>query len=1065
MGVLQQKLKVSVNVRLVNKNDRNDKMAHKEGWDSYEFTPDELAYAIHQGFAYSVQVAGGIRNQDNFVASDIASVDIDGSRTIDDALNDPFCQQHLTILYPTKSHTQEKHRFRLIFALPRTITDPLEQKAINRALSLRLAGDPSATDAVRIYYGSDLTEPSVFDRGITTEVLDELIAQGKSAPKSDSSSDGSKNASARSQRLVNKDQLVRMPGGQTVALGAIKTKTSIHCPYHHDESPSAFVSFNSRGSQFLHCAVCKTTWWSDHDSNDYDFDSFDKAIMAFKGDMYANTSRSLLFPDADVLPPKRGVLETKIPHVTVHRESNEYFVLDELHNGITFIKSPKGSGKTSSLPSVLAPLAKRGMTLEVFEENYDDEGPPQSLDTDFSILLIGHRRALIRDLCERLDLRCYLDDKDYNYQENHLRMKQYGVCLDSLWKVGRKEYDLVIIDESEQVLSHFLAETLQNREALFSVFHQLLRTAKHVIVLDADLSWISYKTISKLGNAGHASKQDKLPRKHVHVYYNKPEPEPKEIFVFRSKDHLLADFEQQVSAGRRIFLTSNSKAKVDQISQLLEEKHKGVKYLPITSNNSTTDDIQDFIVNIKTRILDYQVVLTSPSLGTGVDITLEGDDVKIDLVYGFFENLINTHFDIDQQIRRVRHPGEVRVWVSPRRFDFETELDAVRNDIKDDENALLTFSWESNLLELATLVTSAQRASKNRLQQNFIEYKKSLGWTPRIVDINQDLVKEGKESFAFGKRIWTEHYAEQLVNAAPMIQGEYLRIEECLEDAEEISEEQMLSFERATLEGFYRAHIDRDLIKLDKQRRFRACVRNYEVIAQRMTDSRLDGELGSTEEERRRKRQVLPMRREIPWLLNALLSETPLYKDHQFDSSAIYSTGDLAGFVKITKQFKKEILNLLELQVPKDLDEKPVSFLRKILATTGIRQNKVKKKRKNNDVTYFYSLDDDSLQLLNTILKRREQQPDRWAFLHELHHLDGALYKREYHSVIGKGGIQKYDVSFLVPRTKGKSVRLKRTDRIGKRYGFDPYLGRQFDESNQRMEERFSLRKEKQKKK
>ena len=41
-------------------------------------------------------------------------------------LEDEIVRDHLTILYTTPSHTSERHRFRLIFALPRTIESAIE---------------------------------------------------------------------------------------------------------------------------------------------------------------------------------------------------------------------------------------------------------------------------------------------------------------------------------------------------------------------------------------------------------------------------------------------------------------------------------------------------------------------------------------------------------------------------------------------------------------------------------------------------------------------------------------------------------------------------------------------------------------------------------------------------------------------------------------------------------------------------------------------------------------------------------------------------------------------------
>ena len=93
--------------------------------------------------------------------------------------------------------------------------------------------------------------------------------------------------------------------------------------------------------------------------------------------------------------------------------------------------------------------------------------------------------ALIRQSCERLGLECYLDIKG-RLDRTHL-----GICLDSLQRLTGPErlttFKTIVIDESEQVLSHFLSDTMdrENRQAIYVIFKTLLRRAKRVVALDA----------------------------------------------------------------------------------------------------------------------------------------------------------------------------------------------------------------------------------------------------------------------------------------------------------------------------------------------------------------------------------------------------------------------------------------------------------------------------------------------------------------------------------------------------------------------------------------------------
>ncbi len=100
----------------------------------------------------------------------------------------------------------------------------------------------------------------------------------------------------------------------------------------------------------------------------------------------------------------------------VHLSNEQKFSIQKIYDGITFIKSPKGSGKTTMLPIIMQPLTFEGygheLDLSYIEENEDIDGKPlfRSTETEFSVLLIGHRQALISELCHRIGLICYLDD-------------------------------------------------------------------------------------------------------------------------------------------------------------------------------------------------------------------------------------------------------------------------------------------------------------------------------------------------------------------------------------------------------------------------------------------------------------------------------------------------------------------------------------------------------------------------------------------------------------------------------------------------------------------------------
>jgi hypothetical protein len=163
-----------------------------------------------------------------------------------------------------------------------------------------------------------------------------------------------------------------------------------------------------------------------------------------------------------------------------------------------------------------------------------------------------------------------------------------------------------------------------------------------------------------------------------------------------------------------------------------------VGLIVITSDTVVREDVQDFIANVKTKALEYDVIITSPSLGTGVDISFPDKARLIDTVYGFFEAQVTTHLECDQQLARVRNPGAVKVWLNSRRFNYETNKDVIRRDLLRQglyKNLLKGYSEggepqydeEDEFLLMAVLIVAERRASMNNLRRNFIKHKKRQG--------------------------------------------------------------------------------------------------------------------------------------------------------------------------------------------------------------------------------------------------------------------------------------------------------------------------------------------------
>jgi hypothetical protein len=987
-------LKLSVNPTLIDKT-----IPGSHGFESSEFSIEDLAEAVQLGCAFSYQFLGDIRRSVNFKATDILAIDIDAGMTLDEAMGNDIVKRYASLIYTTASHSPDRHRFRLVFALPRTITDGKELRAATRSLARRLGGDMSAIDPARVFYGSTNCKYEICGSEISTEFLTDLIADGKAVLVSDLAAHNDLTSATRSKQKVERDLVLTASNGAMSKISSFQSKETVYCPFHQDKTASAFVAINDKGSTYLYCSTCGLTRWMENKQDQLpDFNEFVNTLRELKNNPPKKIESELISLEKFIASPiSRQSDNVKFSY-------DKFFKLDDIQPGLSFIRSPKGSGKTTYLGKALQKdiYTAGDTTLESFENNSEPDGSTPFF-TNKRVLLIGHRQALIRDLCKRLGLNCYLDDPN-NRGDVIENMRRYGVCLDSLIKVCDQTYDVIIIDEVEQVLAHFLSDTIGSaRYPIFEEFTRLIQNAKSVVALDADLGWTSFNTITALKSEFLNGKNGAVP---VHIYINDFKNSSKCINVYSSHDQMVQKLKDEIIDGKRVFVTSNSKSKINSLSKAIEAISVGLdkplQTFTITSENSKSKEAQFFIKNIKNEILNYDVVLSSPSLGTGVDITFENGASEIDSVFGFFVNRINSHTDIDQQLVRVRNPKEVNVWVSSDEYNFETEFDVVKEDYLKHDLMAKIYSGADRyaqrgrptgidpFLYMAVMITAYQRASKNKLRKNFLTFKVEQGWVINEIPLDQSMAIEGKDFFKGGEALSVKERTDALLIAEPMSRYEYSNFRDRQDSNEEqVSQEEKYSYYRTSIELFHQSAITKNLIELDDQSRFRQKVNAFCIITSRekICDINKFKKMRHQGLKSQRVREsTIKNQDSAHLLLHELLSTIPFFNGDVFDSTTIFSDTDLIEFADLASKMKSFVENHLGLNIRSDVLKNPVQQLGPVLEKIGLSYKKIATKSVSKKKKYYYQLSkDDVEQMLFYCNLRSGITGLGWDFVDQLH--------------------------------------------------------------------------------
>ena len=931
--------RIGLNHCIKDKPARGSGVNHATDWLTGEVTRADFIEHVRSGYAFSAHYKESYRTTENFICSDVVAADIDGALTIDEALAMPFVMDFASFIYTTPSHTEDIHRFRVVFMLDHTITKAKEWSDCLLGIALKLGGDRSIRDAGRLFYGSSNCE--LFDLGKTlpSNIVKDLIALGRDEKRKGRRT-GAVTLPVRSKSKLSADVAIRVRNGNYAPLETLCANESVHCPVHADTKASAFVVESRNGSKGIHCRSCVMTFWAG-DGDHYDFDAFDTLVE----ERLANDQRKREANANDPHP-----MAQFFPIEPSVRESQTQYLRPLLYRpGITVVKSPKGSGKTAALAALID---------QIRSKNYrSDVAAP---DRSKSVLLIGHRRSLIREAANRLGLDCYLDDPPGVV--SHRKRFGYAICLDSLYKMrGGATYDTIIIDESEQVVSHLLAETLQaaaGTSQTFATLQWLCRSAKSIFTLDADLGLITLHALRVL--------RPDLWQERLTIIYNRSLDiqNKRQMAVYTSRSHIMENLLAAVRDGKRCFVTCNSKNMVHTITEVICKNFgKSRKVIAITSDNSQEENISNFIQNIQEEILNYDALICSPSLGTGIDITFPEGRCEVEAVFGFFSPFVNKHTDIDQQLSRVRNPGSVSVWFQSGGTGFETNTDVVRHqlalsnfvpsaikdELDDDGNAV--YDPQHPLLNVVTHVRVAQWASQNNIRRLFEKLRRDTGW--EIAHIEKPSKLSNGRAWEEAQRSVEDRRIDEVVSAKTLSIIEYDQLAEKERRGQRLKPKERHQIERYRIERLFQEPIQRSFVVQYKGGKLEEWISNFNKVFPLTAGQDFDHtKRGITEFSP----SILQNSRQ--WVFaRTFLTSVGLMEGNSINTRKRVTSQDFDAFITLCRNNRVIIQEVFKISVRRDIHKNPVRQFNELILCLGLSLESSGKMRVQGITRETYRID------------------------------------------------------------------------------------------------------------
>jgi len=925
-----------VHTGVLDKPDEASRRLTGKGWQDVEMSEADVVGCILNGWAIAPQYRGGHRKTSNFIRSGFLAADVDAGMTLEEAQDHPFVQHHAALIHTTASHTAARPRLRIIFLLDEPILSAPDWADAQMGIARRMGSDASVSDGARMFFGNSRAIFVRISRTVPPTVVAELIACGRDA-RASRAVPGQPIFSAR--RFAG-PELVRVAGGDLVRFEELGVPARVHCPYHDDADPSAYTVRFRTGTIGIHCSACKVTFGSNDRPDGYDFGSFDRIFEQLRA------------RENDSDPDAKGLERYFPPAPRFERTQERYLPSLVYEPGITAVKSAKGSGKTERLRLMVVQIRAGQFRADIFRK-----------DQPKSILLIGHRQALLRELAAKLGLHCYLDGGDGS--EGTLRT--LAVTLDSLplyneSKRGTsgKAFDLVIIDESEQVLGHLFGKTIERRlgvERCFDALHFEVANAKAVIALDADLGLVTMHALRTMRPQDWASR--------CRIIYNSPlVPVQRRVMRLHSDiKNLEREMIAAIQRGERCFIVSNSKKYIDVAHRMiLNLCGEDVVMRVITSDNSRDEAVIRFLANIKTEFLIVQVVMGTPSIGTGIDITFPNGECRVDRVFGFFHPFINTHMDVDQQLCRVRNPGMVDVWIGRATAWLTCTPEIIMDDLARSyavkravtgrrEDGMIEYDRDEPLLMIYTHVIALQRASKNRLVELFCELRRANGWE---VEFISDV--EPQRYFKAAKKMVEAERREMLRNAKPLSSDDYIELDSKMSKGASVTKEERIRYERSHFERTVGIPLDGELIEmnvdgklLDKVVTLAGVV---SVSSQRLgMETAVDVLLAPTTTAKGRLQKLAADK-----IIAALMRAAGMITSDGVSTSSLISITSLSRFVDVCRNNRTTIEEALGIALRGDIAERPIRQLNEVLRFVALRVVEVDVRKESGRKIRYYSV-------------------------------------------------------------------------------------------------------------
>ncbi len=449
---------------------------------------------------------------------------------------------------------------------------------------------------------------------------------------------------------------------------------------------------------------------------------------------------------------------------------------DPPEHGTMCIKAGMGLGKTQELYEYLREMSEKELNEYLCR------------NSEKSVLFITFRTILASKYEIDTGFQKY-SEKGTRYDENRLI-----VCINSLWKMQKFDYDIVVLDEIDSIVEQFDMPDMSHKGIITSTLQEIMKQSDIAIFMDANVDsqrckqfikrlrpvethqWVWNQYVRPNNRRLYLHKQlFKLTEK-----LNKETNEP--VKSWYTEKACLQKTLTLLEQGKKVVFATTSRKVAEKMEAQI--KDKGYEYKIYTRKTDAKQKEEDF-KDVESTFSLLTVLIYNPALSAGISFTSE----HFDALVGYAEFSMDTcsvtcYIQMLFRIRRLKdgdmhlywHDQSTRKYITNREIIIENlekhneyemkQLDLAygNSNVFDQCGAFVRSTWNElfvdNLVEKHRQLNNIERVITNKFKEEYnIDVVSTLSdESETCLVFDTKVVEEEEESGidGFTKRQWKQ---------------------------------------------------------------------------------------------------------------------------------------------------------------------------------------------------------------------------------------------------------------------------------------------------------------------